>query len=76
MLPVVQLLEVTGAARRHAGCVGVDSCLSMWHQALVALFRNRPTLATELLSQELGAPVPVFRDVRFESPVLEDVVLC
>jgi hypothetical protein len=47
---------------------------SVLHQALVALFRNRPTLATELLSQALGAPVPAFQDVRFESPVLEDAV--
>jgi len=46
---------------------------SVWHQALVALFRNRPTLAAELLSREPSAPVRAFQEVRFESPVLEDL---
>ena len=31
---------------------------SLLHEAIVTLFRNRPTLAAELLAQVLGVPVP------------------
>ncbi len=45
---------------------------SVLHQALIELFRVRPTLAAELLRDALRAPVPTFTDVRFESAVLDD----
>ncbi len=47
---------------------------SVLHEALVALFRNRPTLALELLARALGVDVPAFATLRFESSELGDVV--
>ena len=47
---------------------------SVLHEALIALFRNRPTLAAELLAGPLGIDVPAFAAVRFESTELGDVV--
>ena len=44
---------------------------SLLHQAMVELFRNRPTFAAELLRDELHELVPAFTEVRFESAVLE-----
>jgi hypothetical protein len=47
---------------------------SVLHEALVVLFRNRPTLAAELLAGPLGIGIPPFSSVRFESTELGDVV--
>lgn len=47
---------------------------SMQHEGLVLLFRNRPTLAPELLSQALGLPLPPYSEARVESAELTEVV--
>lgn len=41
---------------------------------LLLLFRNRPTLAPELLREALAFEVPAFTEVRFESADLADLV--
>jgi hypothetical protein len=47
---------------------------SLVHDALVTLFRNRPTLAPELLRDALRAPVPVFDHVRIGDAALSEIV--
>ena len=47
---------------------------SLTHDALVTLFRNRPTLAPELLRDALHAPVPAFDHVRIGDVTLSEVV--
>jgi hypothetical protein len=47
---------------------------SMLHEALVALFRNRPTLLAELLAGPLGVALPRYASVRVEPGDLGDVV--
>ncbi len=47
---------------------------SLTHEALLLLFRNRPTLAAEFLRDTLGAPVPRFTEARIESADLTEVV--
>jgi len=47
---------------------------SMLHEALVALFRNRPELAPELLRDVLHVPLPAYSEIRFESAQLSDVM--
>jgi hypothetical protein len=39
---------------------------TMTHEALIALFRNQPTLATTLLGGPLGVELPAFEQVRVE----------
>ena len=48
--------------------------VSMLHEALVLLFRNRPALAPELLQRALGVPLPAYTEVRLESAELTQVV--
>ena len=47
---------------------------SLTHEALLLLFRNRPTLAAEVLRETLGAPVPRFTEARIEPGELTEVV--
>lgn len=47
---------------------------SLVHDALVTLFRNRPTLAPELLRDALHAPVPAFDHVRIGDATLGEIV--
>jgi hypothetical protein len=47
---------------------------SVLHEALVALFRNRPTLAAELLTDALGAQLPHYTSARVESADLSQTV--
>ncbi|WP_224362645.1 hypothetical protein [Hyalangium versicolor] len=47
---------------------------SMQHEGLVLLFRNRPTLAPELLHDVLGLDVPTYSEARVESAELTEVV--
>jgi hypothetical protein len=47
---------------------------SLVHDALLTLFRNRPTLAAELLHDALHAPVPAFEHVRVGDASLSEVV--
>jgi hypothetical protein len=47
---------------------------SMQHEGLVLLFRNRPTLAPELLRDVLGLELPPFSEARVESAELTEVV--
>jgi len=47
---------------------------SLAHEGLLALFRNRPSLAPELLRDLLSAPVPAFERVRVGDATLTDVV--
>jgi hypothetical protein len=47
---------------------------SLSHEALLLLFRNRPELAPELLSEALGVELPAYTEVRVESADLTDVV--
>lgn len=47
---------------------------SMEHESLLLLFRNRPTMAAELLRDALGVPVPEFTEARLEPSDLTEVV--
>ncbi|KYF76358.1 hypothetical protein BE18_53490 [Sorangium cellulosum] len=47
---------------------------SVTHEALVELFKNRPTLAAELLQDALGQPVPAFTEARVESSDLAEII--
>ncbi|AUX46759.1 hypothetical protein SOCE26_082680 [Sorangium cellulosum] len=47
---------------------------SVTHEALVELFKNRPTLAAEMLQDALGQPVPAFTEARVESSDLSEIV--
>jgi hypothetical protein len=47
---------------------------SLIHDALVQLFRNRPSLAPELLRDVLHTPVPAFDHVRIGDAALTEVV--
>ncbi|WP_437325947.1 hypothetical protein [Sorangium sp. So ce381] len=47
---------------------------SVTHEALVELFKNRPTLAAEMLHDALGHPVPTFTEARVESSDLTEIV--
>jgi hypothetical protein len=47
---------------------------SMLHEGLLALFRNRPTLAPELLQDVLGLGLPVWSEARVESAEFTQVV--
>jgi hypothetical protein len=47
---------------------------SMLHELLLALFRNRPTLAAEVIRDALGVPVPSFGEARLEPSDLTEVV--
>jgi hypothetical protein len=40
---------------------------SMKHDGLLALFRNRPSLAPELLQDALGLALPAWTEARVES---------
>ena len=48
--------------------------LSKLHEALLLLFRNRPTLAAEFLGDALNVPLPAFTEARIEPGDLTDVV--
>jgi hypothetical protein len=48
--------------------------VSMKHEGLLALFRNRPTLAPELLQEALGMELPSWSEVRVESAEFNQVV--
>ncbi len=47
---------------------------SLPHEGLVDLFRNRPTLAAEMLREAFGQPLPVFKEARVESTALTEIV--
>ncbi len=47
---------------------------SMQHEGLLLLFRNRPTLAPELLRDALGLTLPAWSEARVESAELTEVV--
>lgn len=47
--------------------------VSLNHEALLALFRNLPTLAPELLREALHVPLPAFTEARIESAELTDI---
>lgn len=47
---------------------------SQRHEALIELFRHRPTLATELLTGPLGIPIPTHQHTRLDSGDLPDLV--
>ncbi len=47
--------------------------LTMMHEALLMLLRNRPALAPELLSGVLGVELPRYHAIRFESAALSDI---
>jgi hypothetical protein len=47
---------------------------SMLHESLLQLFRNRPTLAAELLRDTLGVPIPPFTEARVEEADLTQVL--
>jgi len=46
---------------------------SLDHEALVDLFRNRPTLAAEMLREVFGHAVPAFKEARIESSALPEI---
>ncbi|WP_437965998.1 hypothetical protein WMF04_41235 [Sorangium sp. So ce260] len=47
---------------------------SITHEALVELFKNRPTLAAEMLQGALGQRIPAFQEARVESSDLTEIV--
>jgi hypothetical protein len=48
--------------------------VSMQHEGLLLLFRNRPELAPELLRDVLGLSLPKWSEARVESAELTEVV--
>src|SRR5258708_7755082 len=48
--------------------------LSAEHEALITLFRNRPSLAAELLCDALDVAVPEYREARIESGELTELM--
>jgi hypothetical protein len=46
---------------------------SQWHEALVFLFRNRPSLAVDLIRDALGVELPAHTETRIDSAELTDV---
>src|SRR5687767_6854547 len=46
---------------------------SQLHEALLLLFRNRPTLAPELMRDALRCELPAFTEARIDSADLTDV---
>src|SRR5690606_4254376 len=46
---------------------------SQMHEALLLLFRNRPTLAPELLRDALGIDMPAYTEARIDSADLTDI---
>src|SRR5689334_14487085 len=52
----------------------VPRMASMKHEGLLSLFRNRPTLAPELLQQALGVELPAWSEARVESAEFTQVV--
>jgi hypothetical protein len=46
---------------------------SQLHEALLLLFRNRPTLAPELMRDALHCELPAFTEARIDSADLTDV---
>lgn len=46
---------------------GIPDHASLEHESVVALFRNRPSLAGEILRQVLGIPLPEYDKARVES---------
>jgi hypothetical protein len=49
------------------------SMVSMQHEVMVELFKNRPSLATELLAESLDVSQPTFDEARLASIELTDV---
>ncbi|MEZ4307127.1 MAG: hypothetical protein R3F14_03670 [Polyangiaceae bacterium] len=47
--------------------------VSMEHEVLVDLFKNRPSLAAELLSEVLGVPLPTYTEARLASIDLTEI---
>ncbi|MGK3965067.1 hypothetical protein WMF38_12900 [Sorangium sp. So ce118] len=47
---------------------------SVTHEALVELFKNRPTLAAEMLQDALGQSVPAFTEARIVSSDLTEIL--
>ena len=45
----------------------------MVHEALVLLFRNRPSLAAEVMRDVLRVPLPAFDEARVESAELTEM---
>ena len=54
--------------------VGFCAMASMLHEGLLLLFRNRPTLAPELLRDVLGLGLPAWSEARVESAEPTEVV--
>jgi hypothetical protein len=46
---------------------------SMSHEILVDLFKNRPSLAAEILAEVLGVPLPVYTEARITSADLTQI---
>jgi hypothetical protein len=58
---------------QHSSRARLRAMPSFHHEALLQLFRNRPRLAPELLSEALQQPLPEFTEVRVESAQLSDI---
>ena len=50
-----------------------DHMVSMAHEVLVDLFRNRPSLGAELLSEALGVALPSYTEARLTSADLTEI---
>ena len=46
--------------------------VSMQHEALVDIFKNRPTLAAEILEEVLGVAIPAYSEARVASTNLSE----
>jgi len=55
-------------SQHYFGCM-----VSQLHEALLLLFRNRPTLAAELLRDALHVQLPVYTEARIDSADLTDI---
>lgn len=54
-------------------CANIAAMPSMAHEILVDLFKNRPSLAAEILAEVLGVPLPPYSEARLASTDLTEI---
>ena len=61
------------ALTTHSQYASVGAMVSMAHEILVDLFKNRPSLAAEILTEVLGVPLPGYTEARLASVDLTEI---
>src|SRR4051794_4671705 len=59
--------------RSRDSCATVAAMPSMGHEVLVDLFKNRPSLGAELLTEALGVALPSYTEARLISIELNQI---